>query len=249
MCSIWKQTGGPPRSRASSAVAAASPPPALVPTQGHPRRVDARARRPRRGGTTARRSSRAGRPGYGCSGARRYSTETTTAPVSMAIEGRAGVLAPRRCRSRSRHRGSSRCRAPVLRARPPRAGRPAPARRGRPPSPGTARSSMSSVSTPGIVGPDGDEHLLEGPARRDRVREVDLRQQVDQGRQLRVDHRVSLPPRSSWPTSAACGCRRRCGSTRRSCTSWTAAPRASVANSVGVARAGAGRARPGPACP
>ena len=33
MCSIWKHRAGPPRSRASSAVAAASPPPALAPSR------------------------------------------------------------------------------------------------------------------------------------------------------------------------------------------------------------------------
>ena len=70
---------------------------------------------------------------------------------------------------------------------------------------------------PGDVERDGDEDLFEGPARRHRVGQVHLGQQVDHGRQLRVDHDRSSPvvrnaPGTIW---AASGCRRRCGSTRR----------------------------------
>ena len=52
---------------------------------------------------------------------------------------------------------------------------------------------MSSVSIPGMSIADGDEDLLEGRARRHRVVEVDDRQQVDERRQLRVDHVLPSP--------------------------------------------------------
>ena len=135
MCSIWKQSGGPPWSRASSAVAAARPPPALAPITAT------------RAGSTpsalglgvevaqARRSSRARAAGYGCSGASRYSTDTTTAPRSAGRQGRADVLGLDAADDEAAAVDHAGRRAPAPPATASRAGRRAPARRGRPPSP------------------------------------------------------------------------------------------------------------------
>ncbi len=87
-----------------------------------------------------------------------------------------------------------------------------------------------------------DEHRLEAGAGGHGVGQVELGHHLDECRELRIDHGNR---RVTW---AASGCLRRCGSTRRSCTSSTAA-RAPGRRTRWPGRAGAGRARPGPACP
>ena len=246
MCSIWKQTGGPPRSRASNAVAAASPPPALGAGDGDPRRVDARARRPRRGGTTARRSSRAARPGTGARAPAGSRPTRRTAPASMAMS-----AAPT-------------CSASTLPiTKPPPWIMTMPGHRaaaGGPVGPvdahrhvGVALPSRHQAVLdverldPGDVDPDGDEHLLEGLPRRHGVR---------RGRSPAASRPWPPAPGRSSGASPRCssyfGCIRMPASMRIDSAfmyefgQQLDGQRGELRR---VARDGAGRARPGPACP
>ena len=96
---------------------------------------------------------------------------------------------------------------------------------GSPSQPGTVRSSIvQRLDARAISIADRGEHRVEArrgrrPGRRGRSPAARRPAPPARGRSS------LYLPRSSWPTSAACGCRRRCGSTRRSCTSWPAARR------------------------
>ena len=124
----WKHSGGPPRSRARSAVAALSPPPALWPPTamraGSTPSSAALVVQPRR----ARRSSPRARPGTGARA--RGGTRRPRPPRRARGPPRPRSRAPCRCRRRRSHRrGCRAARAARPRARRRPARRPAPGRR------------------------------------------------------------------------------------------------------------------------
>ena len=88
----WKQIAGPPRSRAEQREAGGETAAGAAAVDRDPRGIDAQhvgvVVQPHR----ARRSSPRARAGNGCSGARRYSTDTTTTPSSCGQARGATVL-------------------------------------------------------------------------------------------------------------------------------------------------------------
>ena len=246
MCSIWKHTAGPPRSRAKRAVAAAEPAAGTGADQGNPGAVHTEG-----GGVVVEEPERGkavvdgrGIGGFGSqpvldrhdqrTDVRRQHGGTEVLGVDIAHHEAAAMD--------HEDAGHRPCRGLL--------------------GPVDADRNLGVVLPPrdrAVLDPDAElgrdltvqslQHGLESLAGGHRILETQVRgQQVDERRELGVDHGVFPLPRETAAIWAACGCRRRCGSTRRSCTSSRAVPRPAWRTRP-AGPGGAGRARPGPACP